>query len=92
MSTARKPPNLDLARRMANAIRMLAVEFPQSVDWDGWAARHILTVNELEALTGLDFNPELPDFIQRPIEAERPTRLWPVRFRDIFSQILFRFN
>lgn len=73
-------------------IRMLAVEFPQSVEWDGWAARHILTVNELEAITGLDFNPELPDFIQRPIEAERPTRLWPVRFRDIFSQILFRFN
>ena len=26
MSTARKPPNLDLARRMANAIRIVTVE------------------------------------------------------------------
>ena len=73
-------------------IRMLAVEFPQDVEWGAWAARHILTVDELEERTGLDFNPELPDFIQRPIEAERPTRLWPVRVRDIFSQILLRFN
>ena len=73
-------------------IRMLAVEFPQHVDWDAWAARHILTVDELEERTGLDFNPDLPDFIQRPIEAERPTRLWPVRFRDIFSQVFLRFK
>lgn len=73
-------------------IRMLAVEFPQTVPWDAWAARYILTVDELEERTGLDFNPDLPDFIQRPIEAERPSRLWPVRFRDILAQIFLRFS
>ena len=36
--------------------------------------------------------PDLPDFIQRPIEAERPSRLWPVRFRDILAQIFLRFS
>ena len=40
----------------------------------------------------MDFNPDLPDFIQRPIEAERPSRLWPVRFRDILAQIFLRFS
>ncbi|MBR2066083.1 MAG: hypothetical protein IJ983_03220, partial [Kiritimatiellae bacterium] len=63
--------------------------FPKA---DAWAARYILTVDELEERTGMDFNPDLPDFIQRPIEAERPSRLWPVRFRDILSQIFLRFS
>ena len=72
-------------------IRALAVIFPQDVPWDAWAARSIVTIDELEELTGLDFNPDLPSFIQDPLEAELPSRLWPVRTRDIFKQILLRF-
>ncbi len=68
-------------------VRALAVLFPQHVPWNTWAARNIVTIQELEELTGLDFNPELPGFIQRPLEAELPTRLWPIRARDIFSLI-----
>ena len=73
-------------------IRALAILVPQSVGWHDWAARHIITIDELEQLTGLDFNPELPDFIQSPLEAELPTRLWPVRPLDVFRQIAFRFT
>lgn len=73
-------------------IRALAVLIPQSVGWHDWAARHIITIDELEQLTGLDFNPELPSFIQSPLEAELPTRLWPVRPLDIFRQISLRFS
>lgn len=72
-------------------IRALAVLFPQNVGWHEWAARHIVTIDELEEMTGLDFNPDLPSFIQTPLEAELPTRLWPVRLRDIFAQIMLRF-
>ena len=72
-------------------IRALALLFRQNVGWGEWAARNIVTIDELEELTGLDFNPELPSFIQTPLEAELPTRLWPVRFRDIFAQIALRF-
>jgi hypothetical protein len=43
-----------------------------------------VTIDELEDITGLDFNPELPGFIQHPLESELPTRLWPIRARDIF--------
>ena len=72
-------------------VRALAVIFKQDVDWREWAARNLITIDELEQLTGLDFNPELPSFIQDPLEAELPTRLWPIRFRDIFRQIALRF-
>ena len=73
-------------------VRMLAVIFDQSVGWDAWAARHIVTVDELERLTGLDFNPELPSFIQDPLESDLPNRLWPIRARDVFRLISLWFN
>ena len=72
-------------------VRVLALLFDQTVDWKAWAARHIVTIDELEELSGLDFFPELPSFIQQPIEADRPNRLWPIRWQDIFRQIALRF-
>ena len=73
-------------------VRALAVVIPQVVRWNAWAARYIVSIEELEGMTGLDFNPELPGFIQRPLEAELPTRLWPVRLRDIFRLIRLWFT
>lgn len=73
-------------------VRALAVLFDQSVGWKDWAARHIVTIDELEERTGLDFNPELPSFIQDPLEADLPNRLWPIRWQDIVSQIALRFR
>ena len=73
-------------------VRALALIFPQNVPWSAWAARNIITIRELEELTGLDFNPDLPSFIADPMEADLPSRLWPVRVRDIPAQILLRFR
>lgn len=73
-------------------VRALAVIFPQNVPWSAWAARNIATIDEIETLTGLDFNPDLPEFIQNPLEADLPSRLWPVRAQDILRQILLRFK
>ena len=36
--------------------------------------------------------PEMPSFLKRPLQADRPTRLWPIRFRDLFKLILLRFT
>ena len=69
-------------------VRALAVVFDQHISWHEWAARHIVSIDELEEETGLDFLPDLPKFIQDPLEAERPTRLWPIRARDVFRLIL----
>lgn len=72
-------------------VRALALLFSQETPWDAWAARHIVTIRELERLTGLDFNPELPSFIQDPLEEDLPNRLWPIRLRDLFRQVSLRF-
>jgi len=73
-------------------VRALAVLFRQRISWHEWAARNLVTIDELEKLTGLDFNPDLPTFIQDPLESDLPTRLWPIRARDIFKQMFLRFR
>ncbi len=71
-------------------VRALAVVFDQHVPWREWAVRHIVSIDELEEMAGLDFLPDLPNFIQNPLEGERPSRLWPIRPCDVLK--LMRIN
>jgi len=73
-------------------VRALAVLLDQNVSWREWAARSIVSIDELEEASGLDFLPNLPSFIQDPLEADHPTRLWPVRLADVFRLFLLRFS
>lgn len=73
-------------------VRAFAVIFDQQVSWHEWAASSLISIDELEELSGLDFLPDLPEFIQSPLEAELPTRLWPVRLSDVFKLFLLRFQ
>ena len=73
-------------------IRALAVLLEQDVHYGTYAARHIVSIDELEELTGLDFLPDLPSFIQSPLESEVPTRLWPIRFGDVLKGLFMSFR
>lgn len=73
-------------------VRAFAVIFDQDVPWDTWPTHSIVSIDELEEMSGLDFLPDLPEFIQRPLESERPTRLWPIRKIDLFKHLALRFN
>ena len=73
-------------------VRAFAVLFDQRVSWHEWAARSLISIDDLEELAGLDFFPDLPGFIQTPLEAELPTRLWPVRLSDVFRLFLLRYQ
>jgi endonuclease G len=75
-----------------DGVRALAVVLPQTTGWNAFPVHGIVSINEVERLCGLDIMPELPRFLAKPLEAERPTRLWPVRLRDIFKLIALRFN
>lgn len=75
-----------------DGVRALAVLMPQATDRWAFPAHSIVTIDELEKLSGLEFFPEMPSFLKRPLQADRPTRLWPIRFRDIFKLILLRFT
>lgn len=68
-------------------VRALAVDIPQTVGWNDYAARNLISIDELEAKTGLDFLPDLPEFFQSPLEAELPTRLWPICLSDIVDYL-----
>ena len=71
-------------------VRVMALVFDQTVSGREWPTRHLVTVDELEEMTGLDFLPELESFIQDPLEAELPSRLWPIRKGDIFKKLFLR--
>ena len=71
-------------------VRALAVKIPQNVPWNAFPVHNIVSIDEIERETGFDFLPELPGFIQTPLEAETPTRLWPVKLADIPGLILMR--
>jgi len=73
-------------------IRAFAVLLPNNVPYSAYAARHLISIDDLETRTGLDFLPDLPEFIQSPLEAELPTRLWPIRAQDIFKFINLGFE
>ena len=73
-------------------VRALAVDFPQGVAWREWPSRYIVSIDELERRTGLDFLPDLDEFISSPLEAELPTRLWPVRLGDVFKMLRVHFQ
>ena len=65
-------------------VRAFAVMFEQDVPWRAWPTRYIVSIDEVECLTGLDFLPDLDRDAQDALEAAVPTRLWPVRLRDVF--------
>lgn len=81
-----------VAAQAADGVRAFAVLLPQTIDRWAFPVHNLLTIDELEAKTGLDFFPDLPKYLQRPLEADRPTRLWPVRLRDVFKLLLARFT
>lgn len=73
-------------------VRALTVILPQDVPYGAYPARYLASVDELEAMTGLNFMPDLPDFIRSPLEAQLPTRLWPVRFVDVIDQFVSHYS
>ena len=75
-----------------DGVRALAIVLPQSTGYDAFPVHGITTIDEIERLSGLDLLPELPAFIAKPLEAETPTRLWPIRIWDIFKLVSLRFK
>lgn len=99
-TTLKSAPTIDVpeqyymlvAAQDADGVRALAVMLPQTASVDDFPVHGIVTIDELEAATGLRFFPDMPKFLARPLKADRPTRLWPIRFRDIVKLILLRFT
>ena len=76
----------------SDGVRALAVLLEQGAKRGDFPVHNIVTIDELEKLSGLEFFPDMPKFIKKPLKSDRPTRLWPVRFRDLVKLILIRFT
>jgi endonuclease G len=59
-------------------LHAFAVYMPQNIRRRAYTRTALVSIDEIEALTGLDFLADLPDDIEAPLEAATPTRLWPV--------------
>ena len=81
-----------IAAQDEEGVRALAVLLPQTAEVNDFPVHNIVTIKELEAATGLKFFPDMPKFLARPLKADRPTRLWPIRWHDIVKLILLRFT
>ena len=71
---------VDLDRQEGKLVGIPEIEYKNSILLNYF-------VNYLFNL-GLEFFPEMPSFLKRPLQADRPTRLWPIRFRDILKMQL----
>lgn len=60
-----------------DALAVFAVLVPQEVLGHERIARYLVSVDRIEALTGIDFFPELPDGVETALESRAATRLWP---------------
>lgn len=65
-----------LDTRLDGSIRALALITPNDSSVTPPLSRYIVSVDDLEALTGLDFFAELPDVAEAEIEAMKPQFLW----------------
>ena len=81
-----------IAAQDKEGVRALAVLLPQTAEVNDFPVHNIVTIKELETATGLEFFPDMPKFLARPLKADRPTRRWPIRWYDIVKLILLRFT
>lgn len=80
-----------IVAQSSDGVRALALYLPKNIPFSAFPVHNIVTIDELERRTGLDFLADLPNFFEKPLEAHLPTRLWPVRFVDVFKLIGLRF-
>lgn len=80
-----------IVAQSSDGVRALALYMPRNIPFSAFPVHNIISIDELEKRTGLDFLADLPNFFERPLEAHLPTRLWPVRFVDVFKLIGLRF-
>ena len=63
------------------AVHTIAMSIPQNAGKKEAISKYLMTVDELEALTGLDFFYELDDFIEDEAEATYDISFWPKSFQ-----------
>ena len=75
-----------------DCLRAFAVYMPQTIRRRAYARSTLVSIDELERITGLDFLTELPDDVETALEAATPTRLWPTGMIGLCRLLRERFR
>jgi len=73
-------------------IRAFAVYMPQNIRRRTFTRATLVSIDEIENLTGFDFLADLPDDTEKRLEAATPTRLWPTGFTGACKLLYERFR
>ena len=73
-------------------IRAFAVYMPQNIRRRTYARTTLVSIDEVERLTGFDFLADLPDSAEKAVEAATPTRLWPAGLSGALKLLRERFR
>jgi DNA/RNA endonuclease G (NUC1) len=73
-------------------LRAFATLMPQNVRRRAYARASLVSIDEVEALAGLDLLSDLPDDVESALEAATPTRLWPAGPLGAFKLLRERFR
>ena len=52
-----------------------------------WMRRHLVSIDDIELLTDIDFFADLPDDIEEVFESGVPTRLWRPNLKHVVRRI-----
>lgn len=75
-----------------NRILSNAVYMPQNVRYKAHARSYLVSIDELEDITGFDFFSDLPDELEKELEANKPTRLLPSGFIGLCKILYQRYR
>jgi endonuclease G len=81
-----------VAAKTDNEIRAVAFLCDQHVPWKAWPRHYLVSIDELEERSGLDFFSELDDSVEEKLESQTATRLLPTGFSAAFKALEIHFE
>ena len=73
-------------------IYAMAVYMSQGTGYGAFPRTKLVSIDEIEKMTGLDFLSDLPDEVERELESRRATRLWPASWRGCIKLVAAHFR
>lgn len=81
-----------VAQTQEDKILAFAVYMPQHTRRHTFARATLVSIDEIEKLTGIDFLNGLPEEVSAHLESVSPTRLWPVGLTGAFRLLWQRYR
>ena len=69
-----------------------AIYMKQNTGYGAFPRTKLVSIDEIEKMTGLDFLSDLPDDIENELESKKATRLWPAGWKGSIKLLIAHFK